>query len=340
MALPMNSILEELRCLDGELFRSELTQRLYLLLKNQVQDVLGSLDVKNPARKEILKKILEWPCNLKDEEIANLKSKFGGDNDIEGLFIQVAMIYVKLSHKSNENRTLKIRHPRIEDLLKNFYHNIIKSTWGESGELWKFDPIQLDFVLREQFRKAIMDSVQVLSTINSVPSVKTTKLKRDIQPEDSISNFLEPKPKFSDTKTFFESKREREKDNDTDSYKSNSDSDSYSSVEERPKSSDRYQDSKTVLDKNNRNDQETYIQRDLSRNDTNTVIQKNVSFSKDFDEASVSSSISKVSDSSKYSSATKLVAPITKLSQTQEPIDEEDEYEKNSDDDVIRVDLH
>ena len=192
----MNSILEELRCMDGELFRSELTQRLYLLLKSQAQDALGSLEQVPVAQKRhVQAKLLEWPGNVRDEEMVVLRSK---SSEVDNLFLQVAMLYVKLSHKSTENRVVKISRPRLEDLLKSFYQHILRNAWGSSGELWKFDPLKHDFVMRECFRKAVMDSVQIVQTAATPPVVTSSAsvLMRkdtdtDIGPDDSISNFLQ-----------------------------------------------------------------------------------------------------------------------------------------------------
>lgn len=189
----MNSILEELRCMDGELFRSELTQRLYLLLKAQVHDALASTTRSAAQTRQFHAKILEWPAAVRDEELSLLRSK---SSEIEGLFVQVAMLYVKLSHKSTENRIVKISRPRIEDLVRGFYQAILHNPWGSSGELWTFDPIKLDFVLRECFRKSIMESVQVVQSQAPPPSLARRHERRDddteIGPDDSISNFLGP----------------------------------------------------------------------------------------------------------------------------------------------------
>jgi len=194
MALPMNSILDELRCLDGEIFRSELTQRLYLLLKSQAQDLLSSLSAKE--RVQVLDRLHAWPSNVRDEEVAALKAK---SVELDLLFAQVAMLYVKTSHKSNENRVVKIRNPRIEDLVKNFYQNVIATPWAKTGELWTFDPIKLDFCLREQFRKAIMDSIQIIQEAAPPPPPPSLPFKREeVYPDDSASNFILPRGESDD----------------------------------------------------------------------------------------------------------------------------------------------
>lgn len=193
MALPLNSILDELRSLDGEIFRSELTQRLYLLLKSQAQDFLSKLTAKE--RGPALDRVLSWPTLVAEEELRTLKSR-GVELDL--LFAQVAMLYVKTAHKSNENRVVKIRSPRIEDLLRDFYQNVVSTPWCRTGELWTFDPIKLDFCMREQFRKALMDSIQI---IQEVAAPEKFAERRDITSEDSASNFIAPESDDEDDET-------------------------------------------------------------------------------------------------------------------------------------------
>ena len=195
----MNSILDELRCLDGEIFRSELTQRLYLLLKTQIQDLFYNLSQKD--RTLTIERVLAWPNIVREEELAALKSKSA---ELDLLFAQVAMLYVKTSHKSSENRVVKIRNPRLEDLVRNFYHNVIQTPWGKSGELWSFDPIKFDFCLREQFRKAIMDSVQI---------IHEARVQKPVEIDDSASHFIGGGTVVSDDETL-----NREHDSDDSEY--------------------------------------------------------------------------------------------------------------------------
>ena len=202
MALPMNSILDELRSLDGEIFRSELTQRLYLLLKSQTQDFLSQLTAKE--RGPAIERVLAWPSIVRDEELATLKAR-GAELDL--LFAQVAMLYVKTAHKSNENRVVKIRNPRIEDLLRNFYQNVVATPWCKTGELWTFDPIKLDFCMREQFRKALMDSIEVIQEVSErlperLPERNShSHSERQITADDSASNFVLPESDEDDDET-------------------------------------------------------------------------------------------------------------------------------------------
>jgi hypothetical protein len=295
MSLPMNSILEELRCMDGEIFRSELTQRLYILLKTQAQE---SIDVSVQHKKQIHSKILEWPGHVRDEELNILRKR---SNEIDSLFTQVALLYVKLSHKAVENRTVRIRTPRLEDMVRLFYQNIISNPWCVKDELWKFDPIKLDFVLRECFRKAVMDSVQVItntvsaaSVISSASSVLPKQPKKfedddEIYPDDSISSFLQPEAEAKP--------KEQEKDEDSSSTSSSSSSE------------DSYQDSGTIVQKSYTDTGTVYNGRE--NNDNHTVAKaavkpndaKTVTFNLPKSPGSVTSSISETSSNSKYMSA-------------------------------------
>jgi len=93
MAVPMDSILEELRSLDGELFKSELVQRLYVILKTQATGSIRNVwDVtKNQSSKTTYAKALgfykQWSSSLKEEEMRRIRVHRGVDE----LWLQVAM---------------------------------------------------------------------------------------------------------------------------------------------------------------------------------------------------------------------------------------------------------
>lgn len=304
--LPMNSILEELRCMDGELFRSELTQRLYILLKTQAQE---SINLKISNKKQLYSKILEWPASVRDEELAILRKK---SSEIDSLFTQVALLYVKLSHKAVENRTVRIRTPRLEDMVKTFYQNIISNSWCVNNELWNFDPIKLDFVLRECFRKAVMDSVQVIqNSVSSKPVRKLEEEDEEVYPEDSISNFLQP------------SKKE---DSSSESSKSSKSSESSSESELEPSKPEIIQENATII--------RDYVQDNATvygkkNSDTHTVQGKNfsdtktVTFKLPKSNASVTSSVSEDSSNSKYLTAVKTQPKFIPIIPEQDSDDEE-----------------
>lgn len=202
MAVPMDSILEELRSLDGELFKSELVQRLYLILKIQAAtSIRGVWDVtKNKQDKTTYLKALafysQWSPSLKEEELRRIRVHRGVDE----LWLQVAMLYVKLSHKTPEARTVRIKTPLLEDLLEQFFVKLAKSHFCETGELWTYDAVKLDYALREIFRHAIICSVTTLETVHEEPKVVAPAPKKEeedeeVYPDDSISSFLDTKPR-------------------------------------------------------------------------------------------------------------------------------------------------
>ena len=199
----MNSILEELRCMDGELFKSEITQRLYLVLKEQALESLrGIKDAKNS--KELLDLYAKWGPQVRDEEMLALRGKMDADS-LSNLFTQVALMYVRMSHSSYEKKTVKIKTPHVDELVRNFFQRLVSNTWIQNGGLWKLDPIKLDFMFRETFRSAVMDSVHV------VEAEKTQeKWDDDVGPDDSVSRFLAPESRHADKR------QEPVQDNDSD----------------------------------------------------------------------------------------------------------------------------
>ena len=206
MALPMESILEELRAVDGELFKSEQTQRLYLLLKTQASESMRSVwqvskDRKLDTYTKALKLYAAWGPNLKEEEMRRLRLHRG----VEDLWLQVAMLYVKLSHRATEVKTVKIKTPILDDLVQNFFTNLAKSPFTQSGELWTYDAVRQDYAMRELFRVAVMNSVTflesapepkvVVAAAAPPPPPAPSVVDDEIYPDDSISSFLEARDK-------------------------------------------------------------------------------------------------------------------------------------------------
>lgn len=206
-SVPMDSILEELRCLDGELFKSELTQRLYLLLKTQATDSLRTVWNVGKTAGGVYAKALSfytaWTSNLRDEEMRRLRLH----RDVDELWLQVAMLYVKLAHRTTAQHVVRIKTPSLEDLVQNFFGLLVKSPWCINGELWSYDAVRLDFALRELFRQAVMASVQISETAPppSAPSPRRAHAsfrrpepeddQSTVFPDDSVSQFLEARPR-------------------------------------------------------------------------------------------------------------------------------------------------
>jgi len=168
--------------MEGELFRSELSQRLYIILKNHVLETLHGFKGVTGIQ-SIIDKIILW-APVREEEINILYKKIDAES-LQSLFVQVALFYVKVSF-TTEKKTVRIRTPQFEDLLKAFYYRVVSSPWVSSGEIWKFDPIRLDFTFRESFRAAIMDSVHIIDEVPAKPKEE----EEEVFPDDSVSSFF------------------------------------------------------------------------------------------------------------------------------------------------------
>jgi hypothetical protein len=154
-SLAIASILEELRCMDGELFKAEICQRLFLWLKAQASESLESAFVKSSAEySKILDVYRQWSPQVCEEELSSLEEKAGGKEELNSAWISVSMHWVRLHKKSDSVKTsVKIKTPEPKELLKNFLLLLCSKSWCIKGELWSMDPVKQDFVFREVFRE-------------------------------------------------------------------------------------------------------------------------------------------------------------------------------------------
>lgn len=175
-----DSVVEQLRTLDGELFKSEVVLRMYLALKTHAIESLrgafqsGSKDM----YATVLKSYAQWTTAVREEEITALKRT----DSLDALWLQVAVMYVKQSYRSSDTDavSVRIKTPELEEFVQAFYKWVVRAPGCASGELWSQDPIRLDFAMREAFRCALMDSIHVLHV---------EKVEDDVGPEDSVSHF-------------------------------------------------------------------------------------------------------------------------------------------------------
>lgn len=226
-AYPVESILQELRGTDGELYRSESAQRLYLIFKDQIMDSLyrvywAGKTRKSPGRKDLYTQALTaydtWSRQIREEE---LKQMLQRNPEVEELWKEVAMIYVRLCHKYSDAKTVRIKRPELDELLQNFFQNAVRSLCCKNGELWSYDHVKLDFTLREFFRRAVMDSVHTVKVLQQQQQKKSETTSKssdsydvedDIYPDDSISTVMQQAKQT--TKKSRKSKQEETKEND------------------------------------------------------------------------------------------------------------------------------
>jgi len=153
---------------------------MYLSMKTHAVESLrsafhsGSKDMYG----NVLKSYTQWTIAVREEELTSIKRTDG----IDSLWLQVAVMYVKQSYRSNDTDavSVRIKTPELEEFVQAFYKWVVRAPGCASGELWAFDPIRLDFAMREAFRCALMDSIHVLHV---------EKVEEDVGPDDSVSHF-------------------------------------------------------------------------------------------------------------------------------------------------------
>ena len=163
--LAIASILEELRCMDGELFKAEICQRLFIWLKSQANETLESVFGRSSTEyAKVLEAYRAWPTEVAKEELLALQEKAGGAEELQSAWVAVSLHWVRLNKKSDSagKTSIKIKTPDPRDLLKNFFVSLCSKSWCTRGDLWTMDPVKQDFVFREVFRQSVGNSIHFL----------------------------------------------------------------------------------------------------------------------------------------------------------------------------------
>ena len=94
-----DSIVEQLRTMDGELFRSELVLRFYLSMKTHAVHSLGAAHGSSAdIYANVLSSYAQWSRTVSEEEMSTVRSLEGVDD----LWLQVVTTYVRLSYRSSD----------------------------------------------------------------------------------------------------------------------------------------------------------------------------------------------------------------------------------------------
>jgi hypothetical protein len=189
--LAIASILEELRCMDGELFKAEICQRLFIWLKSQASETIEPVLSKSPAEySKVLDAYRSWPSDVAKEELLALQEKAGGAEELQSAWVAVSLHWVRLNKKADGvgKTSIKIKTPDPRDLLKNFFVSLCSKTWCVKGDLWTMDPVKQDFVFREVFRQSVGNSIHFLQETVAVEAApeevqKEKKVKQEVLPE-------------------------------------------------------------------------------------------------------------------------------------------------------------
>lgn len=191
--LAIASILEELRCMDGELFKAEICQRLFIWLKSQANETLESVFGRSSTEyAKVLEAYRAWPTEVAKEELLALQEKAGGAEELQSAWVAVSLHWVRLNKKSDSagKTSIKIKTPDPRDLLKNFFVSLCSKSWCTRGDLWTMDPVKQDFVFREVFRQSVGNSIHFLqeSTLETeFGQSQTTHKARETRESESVS---------------------------------------------------------------------------------------------------------------------------------------------------------
>lgn len=176
-----DSVVEQLRTMDGELFKSELVLRFYLSMKTHAVHSLGAAFASSSEMyASVLSSYAQWSRAVSDEEMAAIRSLEGVDD----LWLQVVTTYVRQSYRSSEKAvSVRIKTPDLDEFVRSFYKWLVRAQGCANGSLWTGDAIRIDFVTREAFRCALMDSIHILRVEKD--------FQDDIGPDDSVSRFCD-----------------------------------------------------------------------------------------------------------------------------------------------------
>lgn len=135
----MESIIDQLRVQDGKLFHNELVLSVYLDLKRLVLNHV-LLAVSAPGG---LKTFLEWTDELEDELVSRLLIT-------DELFEAALDVFCTEVHKSRKAFTRG-------QMLKSMFLKICTDPCVVSKQIVTLDPIKQDFVMRESFRRSLLE---------------------------------------------------------------------------------------------------------------------------------------------------------------------------------------
>ena len=169
--------------MDGELFKSELVLRFYLSMKTHAVHSLGAAFASSSDMyASVLTSYSQWSRAVSDEEMAAIRSLEGLDD----LWLQVVTTYVRQSYRSSDAKavSVRIKTPELEEFVRSFYKWLVRAQGCANGSLWTGDAIRIDFVTREAFRCALMDSIHILRVEKEDP-------QDEIGPDDSVSRFCD-----------------------------------------------------------------------------------------------------------------------------------------------------
>ena len=178
-----SSVMDQLRLQEGRLFQSESILALYLDLKAVVNEMLARA-LKDPKVKESMDSFDDDFCQSCVELLLLLSPKGIKDYHSQSLF-ECAKTTARLLWPS-EN--LLIARPQMSALFQGLFKRICKN--DAFSYYFSLDPIKQDFVVREAFRRTIVNDC--LTVFEASVGDNNLKDLEKVGPDDSDSKMLYP----------------------------------------------------------------------------------------------------------------------------------------------------
>jgi len=180
-----NSVIEQLRLQEGRLFQNEKTLALYLDVKAVVFEAIVAA-----TRSE------------DREQAFRLLTSVDEENDkIIGAFLGLAPSGMREYHAKTLHDCVKIvanllwpseillvARPKVTSLLSGVLRRLATQTTVTSGQFLELDPIKQDFLIREAFRRCLVNDCLVVFEDEIKEDSKEVDLEGEVGPDDSASH--------------------------------------------------------------------------------------------------------------------------------------------------------
>ena len=168
------SIMDELRTNEGGLFRDELVKKLFIDVKELCMTCLGTAKkaFADDMYDQVLERYAAW-----DEAVSHgVMDKAQDFPDAESRLLPSCVLYAKLLYGTygGTNDPITIKKPSLQTLLKGMMTRLAKQRLVFNGTFYELDPLRQDYALRDIFRQALYDCIEIVdedTKTNSLPSL-------------------------------------------------------------------------------------------------------------------------------------------------------------------------
>ena len=186
------TIMDELRTNEGVLFRDEVAKKLFIDTKEWVLSALTT--AWNAFKDDLYPSVLARYAAWDEAAAAGIMEKAGEYPHAEARLLPSCVLYAKLLYGTygGGGEPITIRKPSIDTLLRGMMTRLATQRLVMSGAFYEQDALRQDYCLRDIFRQALYDCIEIIETPQAQP--QPTAIQRDdddIYPDDSISYVME-----------------------------------------------------------------------------------------------------------------------------------------------------